>query len=218
MAAGPFPFDRWGGLVKRYQGFPHGTKRLIDPISGAPVAFADDLIYENWILHRFNPSVVALHSSPLPIEVEAGEVTISAVAQLDLRRKCGRRELHLVCKTTPSRPKRRALQAVADALNANLIVRPRELIRRDPVLVSNLRHLRQVMTKWAGHGHEIDAEIARLLTTVGSADRLTVVQALAHFEPDLIDSRLGHMHCAGRVLLQLSGSMYGNRTDVASAQ
>ena len=217
MKHDPFACHKWGGLNKRYQQFPHGTRRLLDPVTGGAVAFGIDLHYENWIIHRFDQDVVKLDASPAPIEVAAEEgAVLKAVAHLDLVRKSGRRELHLVCKSTEKAAGQARLARVARALDAELVIRPRALIRQDLVLITNLRQVRQTMTKWLGHGLELDELILGRVAQKKLTSRASLVHAFNHCAPDLVDARLGHLHCEGRLSIQLSKVKYGDPTIIAS--
>lgn len=50
----------FGGIRARYRKFPGRVLRLVDPFSAELVHFGSPLQYENWLLRRFDPSVVFL--------------------------------------------------------------------------------------------------------------------------------------------------------------
>lgn len=217
MKHDPFACHKWGGLNKRYQQFPRGTRRLLDPVTGGAVAFGIDLHYENWIIHRFDQDVAKLDASPIPIEVAAeDESVVKAVAHLDLVRKSGKRELHLVCKSVERQPGKTRLARVAKAMGAELVIRPRAVIRQDLTLITNLRQVRQIMTKWLGYGLELDDLILGHLGQNKLTTRASLVRCLDHCAPDLVDARLGHLHCMGLLSIQLSKVRYGDQTVIAS--
>ena len=219
MMANPFSWEKSGGLARRYKDYPRGVRRLVDPITNRLIAFGDDLAFENWLLHRFDPQVNELEHSPVPIEVigPAG-APLRAVAHLSLTRKDGGRELHLVFKSMAPEGHRRVLASIAKVLGGKLVLRSRPEIREDVVCTANLRYLRQVMTMWRGAGSEIDAAVRGQLACTGSMVREQLTRAHPQYDPGLIDSRLGYMHCQGELSILFTGVSYGDRTVITTAQ
>ncbi len=215
----PFAWEKSGGLAWRYKDHSKGVRRLVDPITNQSVAFASDLVFENWLLHRFDPQIVELEHSPSPIEVTSPTgVPHRAAAHLRLTRKDGRRELHLVFKSKAPEGQRRALTSIAKALGGVLVLRSRAEIRLDVVATTNLRYLRQVMTMWGSEGSQIDAAVSEQLSSAGCLVREQLTRAHPQLDPGLIDSRLGYMHCRGDLVIQFSGSTYGDGTVIVRAQ
>jgi hypothetical protein len=161
----PFAWEKAGGLARRYKDHPGGVRRLVDPITNRSVAFGDDLVFENWLIQRFDPHVAELEHSPTPIEaVGVMGATLRAVAHLNLLRRDGHRELHLVFKAKVPEGQRRALASIAKVMGGVLVLRSRADIRRDVVGTTNLRYLRQVMTIWGEEGSQIDATVNEQLS------------------------------------------------------
>ncbi len=218
MAIEDNTIDKWGGSYRRYQGFPRKRIGLVDPITSLPVAFGTSLIHDNWHRARFDPDVVELYCSPKPLRVCLGWRAFEAVAHLDLRRKSGERELHLVCRRTPPSEKFRALRAVGKLLDAEVIVRTEAAIDPGAIYICNLRELRQRMQLWSGRGSELDLPLKALVAARQSTEVGCLAAEFPDITPQLIDARLGHLHCRGDIQLHLSKEPYGTRTPVSSAK
>lgn len=209
-------WEKSGGLARRFKDHPMGVRRLIDPITNRSMAFGNDLIFENWLLHRFDQQVAELEHSPTPIVgIGLNGARVKAVAHLCLTRKDGRRELHLVFASKAPAGQQRALTSIAKLLGGELVLRSRAAIRQDVVATGNLRYLRQVMTMWSSQGQEIDESVKEQVASAGCLVRGQVIRALQQYEPGLIDSRLGHMHCRGDLVVHFNGSGYGDGTVIS---
>lgn len=206
--------DRWGGRKRRYDGFPGRRLGIVDPISSLPVAFRTTLVRDNWHVARFDHDVVHLSCTVKELIFQLGARRLVAFADLDLSRRCGARELHLVCRHKPPAERYRALRAVAKYLNAEVIVRTEAAIDPASILISNLRLLRQRMQLWSGRGAELDPQVIALLDQSPATTVREIAAACAGMHPQQVDSRLGHLHCTGRLTLQLSKVTYGQLTTV----
>lgn len=215
----PSLWEKCGGLAWRYKEHPRGVRRLVDPITNRSVAFGNDLIFENWLLHRFDPQVGELEHSPSPIEViDPTGMALRGAAHLSLTRRDGRRELHLVFKVKAPEGQRRALTSIAKVLGATVVLRSRADIRQDVVATTNLRYIRQVMTMWGSEGGQIDAAVSEQVSSAGVLVREQIIRAHPQHDPGLIDSRLGYMHCRGDLVIQFKGTRYGDGTLITRAQ
>lgn len=205
-------FIKWGGRARRYTEFRGGVRRLQDPVTDTPISCSTDILFENWLLHRFDPRVTALR---LPYKYRlsvADKPALQAKVHLDLDWNDGTRELQVVGHDAevPAR-----LRALGKRLGARVTLRSPVQIRENMTLITNLRHMRRQMQQ---HGHysvvACDAADALILNQLRNGPRCLsdLWQAAAPASNAFIDGRLGHLLVRGLVAIDLKGGLYGDRT------
>ena len=208
------PSIRWGGRVGRYQESRRGVVRCVDPLSGKSLSFVSDWALENYLLSRFDPTVDTVRRAL--VVTAAGRQPVSAIADLLIERVNGRLEIQLICLREPPPAKFRVLKRQAEDQGARLVIRRRADIRANPILLRNLRHLRQVMTQHYGMGRHLDSMLSEALG-VGAMSRADMARVVTGEDPQLIDARLGHLHCNGTIEIDLHRRAYGRQTIIRRA-
>jgi hypothetical protein len=210
-------FIKWGGRARRYKEFRGAVRRQQDPVTDTPVSFSTDILFENWLLHRFNPRVSELRLPYKYCLSAPDKTTLRAKVHLDLNWKDGSRELQVVGSDVevPAR-----LRALGKSLGATVTLRAPALIRHNMTLITNLRHLRRQMQQHGHHSAEVcDAADALILNHLRNGPRrVSELWQLAVPAPNgFIDGRLGHLHVRGVVIIELEGDLYGDSTTARQA-
>ena len=89
---------KWGGLSRRYKFHHGGAYRAIDPVDGGRVSFGRPVLFDNWLLRRFDPSIDEIVIRPSIISGPPGHA-INETPDLDIYFVDGHREFDQVTGT-----------------------------------------------------------------------------------------------------------------------
>lgn len=208
---------RWGGRVGRYAEFTGAVGRCSDPFACHPVQFAREFEYEAWLRWRFHPNTLHITHSRTQVACQGTHQKMTAVATFVVTDRGGLKHYHLVFgKTLPSAPTR-ALQRVANRTGAIVIVTSRADLRRDVALFWRLELLRQAAQVHEGEGAEMDLQLLAAVR-FGAGNREAIKARLHHLDGQLIDARLAHLHCQGRLVLDFRCDDFGVHLVQGSAE
>ena len=210
---------RYGGRAKRYAGYPRGVVRCLDPAAKKAVAFSTELQFENWLLFWGDPAVSEIDCNPPAIQsLENGKV-LRIKPHLVVRwREDGKQpEAQLVISNSTRLDENRLNQArrIAAANLLGFSVRSKEEIRTNPILLENLRYLRQCATM---HADEPSQEIAHEILQLASRQRdLTRGEVILRFSArplvkSQIDAVLIRMQWQHLISIGLAEQPIGERT------
>lgn len=206
----------YGGLTRRYRDFHGGVLRCMDPLRDVPVAFSTELKYENWLLYWADPLIRKIDVGHAWIEYMSDGMRVRMRPDLVIKRE--RTELQLVLPQPAKQTERRisALIQAAQALDCDWRVRTRDDIRRCPLLLVNLKRLRQCAAMYADHVNVSDlAFVAKLLPSAESLTCREIAERIpSRLRGGLLDAILIHLHWRGRILIDLTGRAYGDHTTV----
>ncbi|MGN8063422.1 hypothetical protein ACTJK4_17365 [Ralstonia sp. 22111] len=204
----------YGGLQRRYVDFRGGVLCCVDPLRHKPVAFATELHFENWLLYWAKPEVRQLTTEPARLQCMCRGTRMSLSPDLVIERE--NVEIQLVTSRLGSAAESlaRRLAFVAEAHGFSWSLRTKREIRTDPVTLTNLDRLRQCATLYAD---EPARQVRRVVLASLHSQPLTTRRELrllvARDVPDtLLDATLVRLHAAGKLILELSGERYGERT------
>jgi hypothetical protein len=205
----------------RYHDNPGRRLRAIDPFAGQLVEFSTPLQHENWLLRRFDPSVIYIDPSHDSWEVLHLGEQLSIRPDLHWAGWADKGFLEIV-----EEPGRKVSNAVLDALaiiaNAHGLkpmVRVAAEVRADPELLDFLSRMRQRLVHYM---REIrDTGLRRsVLAAAGrpGATRADVVAALGKYvNEDAVDAVLFWLRQTGAVHFDINGGRYDDRTAVSAA-
>jgi hypothetical protein len=200
---------RWGGRTARYRENPGKALRIKDPISGTPKEFGQDLIYEAWLIHRFDPAVKDIRIGHSHLGDEFSPESLDCI-QLDVAYADGSRLLESLTVLPASRRRIALLKAVAKSLGAASKARCRADVRASVQHVTNLRLLRQLMQL------HLDArdlpELKRVVTASDNLQRGELDALLAGCDPATLDAGLGFLLHAGVIDMDIKEKAYGQAT------
>lgn len=199
---------RWGGRAERFAQFPGAVSRCHDPYDGNhPVQFDEPIKYEAWVRWRFHPDTLRIshHSRTLtawdglrPVQarptfvVTSRDMTTTYHLVADAKRNSGLSEL----------------LAVADRNGAQVKLTLRDELRAKVALFWRLELLRSASALHVGEGAEIDSTIHEAV--LGGCTSRSALQSTLRFPNlQLLDARLGHLHCAGSLLLNFDTDDFG---------
>lgn len=198
---------RWGGRVGRYAQFPRAVGRCHDPYDGnQPVQFPQPIDYEAWVRWRFHPDTLSITHCPSALVAWNGRKTISATPTFVVMSRTLTTIYHLVAPRKPT--KVADLHALAACTGVQAVVTSLEELRRDMALFWRLERLRSASEIHFGEGADLDAPIFDAIR-VGCNTR-SALQASRRFPNfQLLDARLGHLHCAGLLALTFDTDDFG---------
>jgi len=200
---------RWGGLRRRYVDFPGAVSRCLDPFARATVQFQWPLEFEAWIRSRFATDTAQLTSEPTRVCANVAGRLLEAKATFVVKKIDGREVLHLVGKHSVSKGRLRSLTSIAKGRLATVQVQLIDELRADVALFWRLERLRQAATIYLSEGFEYDTQILQCINSNGAATRSAIHAALGHADPQLLDARLAHLHCARRIRLDFECDNFG---------
>jgi hypothetical protein len=210
------------GIRARYRDKPGRLLRSVDPFAGELVEFSSPLQYENWLLRRFDPSIIYLDSSHDSWEVLHGGDQLAIRPDLHWAGWSDRGFLEIV-----EEPGRKVSNAVLDSLaiiaNAHglkPLVRVAAQVRADPDLLDFLDRTRQNLVLFMREIRDTGLRKS-VLTAVGqgpSTTRADVVADLAgRIDESTIDAVLFWLRQSGVVHFDITGGVYDDRTAIAAA-
>lgn len=193
---------RWGGRKGRYAEFKGAVTRSFDPFSLEPVTFAKAIEYEAWIRARFHPDTLHITHRPTTVSALIEGAQLSELTTFTVGLRDGRKQFHSVHKKAAPSNRLRRLRRVAEAAGAEVVIVLLPELRADTARFWRLERLRQAATIHVGEGQELDQQI---LVTVhnGAGGRADVRRCLPYLDAQLLDARLAHLHCSGRLRLGL---------------
>lgn len=202
-----FP-TRWGGRQHRYVRFPGAVGRCHDPYDGShPVEFAQPIEYEGWLRWRFDPNTARITHRAQQLTAWSGRKNVAATPTFVVTGRDGRVAYHLVVAASP-RKRLSELRALAAHTGAKVVVTVGAELRRDVELFWRLEFLRSASQLHAGDGDSLDASILQAVRS-GCNSRSGLQALLCEDDPQLVDARLGHLHCSGVLTLELDRNDFG---------
>ena len=205
----------------RYRDKPGRLLRAIDPFAGELVEFSTPLQYENWLLRRFDPSVIYIDPSRDSWEVLHCGEQLSIKPHLHWAGWVDKGFLEIV-----EEPGRKVSNAVLDALaiiarahGLAPLVRVASEVRADPELLDFLDRARQNLVFYM---HEIrDTGLRRSVLAIArrpGATRADVVTAMSRYlNEQAVDAVLFWLRQSGTVHFEIKGGRYDDRTAVSAA-
>lgn len=215
---------RYGGRVKRYRDSPKGVLRCLDPLTKQPVAFPNELQFENWLLYWANCDVRELVVSPGRYScLEQGKL-ISIKPHLLIKWADNNKydEIQIIA---PSYTKSKTsscctIQKIASANKVNWSVRTRREIRQNTVLLDNLLYIRQCLAITA------DDEILNSLDYVHNVIKLKNSYRRYELFAELsgvcstetqMDAILFHLMRSGKISILIESEIIGSDTHIKLA-
>ena len=192
---------QWGGRTARYAASTGELHRAHDPFASMPIVFGQAIHYEAWLSARFDPRTLAISHKRTVISARIGERDRKATATFMLTRRDTTVHYVLVVKHEPPAAPLAALNKVAEATGASVIVRRREEIRAEVDLFWRLERLRQCAVIHLRMGAELDRPIIEELAC-GAKGVSQLCSALG-----CVDSQL----CCTTKLNQVTGSNSSGR-------
>lgn len=205
----PLETTQWGGRVGRYVHTRGAVGRCRDPFAGEPVEFEFAFEYEAWLQARFDSETAAITTRRTPVSIVQDGCQITALASFVVTDRQGREVYHLAIRGGNSDASRaQALRRIARRTGAMVVTRTLKDLRANLELFWRLELLRQAATIHEGEGEGFDSQIVAVAAR--QAGRLSqLYQQLPHVEPQLLRARLAHLHCRGRVRLDLASDDFG---------
>jgi hypothetical protein len=205
----------------RYHDKPGRLLRAIDPFAGELVEFSAPLQYENWLLRRFDPSVIYIDPSHDSWEVLHCGEQLSIRPHLHWAGWSDKGFLEIVEEPgrKVSNPVLDSLAIIANAHGLKPLVRVAAQVRTDPELLDFLDRTRQTLVHYM---HEIrDTGLRRSVLAAASrpdATRADVVAALHRYmNEQAVDAVLFWLRQTGAVHFDIKGGRYDDRTAVSAA-
>jgi hypothetical protein len=199
---------RWGGLRERYKEFPSAVSRFYDPFASKDVAFRYGIEREAWTLARFDHDTkdISHRATQLTATVDGKEIEANVTFVVEQR--SGGTSFNLVAKHVAPKGALAALRRVAKSAGASVVVHLHKAIRAQIALYWRLDGLRQAATIHHGQGVELDAAILSAINA-GVRSRFQLRAHLCAVQHQLLDARLAHLHCTGRVKLDFCTRDFG---------
>jgi len=210
---------RYGGRKKRYEQFPKGVLRCLDPLTKRPVSFANELQFENWLLHWGNTKVRELIVSPGRYSCLEQGKSISIRPHLLVKWTDASKsdEIQIVTSLClqAETVKVAKIQKVALANDLNWSIRTRLEIRRNTVLLDNLLHFRQCLAITADDdlapAIDVALKVIESKIELHRADLFDALHDVCNTETQM-DALLFHLIRAGKISLPIEYKKIGNCT------
>jgi hypothetical protein len=215
----------FGGIRARYRKFPGRVLRLVDPFSIQLVHFASPLQYENWLLRRFEPSVLFLDHRREEWSVLHHGKLLKVHPHLHWGGPAMKGCLELVAHAGKEFAPRslEALDIVARAHGCVPSVRTTDQIRAQPALLDFLDRTRQVLTLHMREAHNgaLRQSVLAQLRNCRQTPRADLVKEFGAEADEAaapaIDAVLFLLRQTAMVRFDLEGGCYGNHTIIEAA-
>jgi hypothetical protein len=215
----------FGGIRARYRKFPGRVLRLVDPFSIALVHFGSPLQYENWLLRRFEPSVVFLDHRRDEWSVLHRGKLLKVHPHLHWAGPAMKGCLEMVAEAGKELAPRslETLDIVARAHGFLPSVRTTHQIRAQPALLDLLDRARQLVTLHMRdvHGGALRQLVQSRLRNCGQIRRGDLLAELGADVDEAVapavDAVLFLLRQTADVRFDLEGGCYGNHTVIESA-
>lgn len=199
---------QWGGRKGRYARFPGAVSRCTDPYAEShPVEFAKPVEYEAWLSWRFDPDTSLITHSKTAISAECEGQLVECTATFVVTSRDKRETYHMVVDKASDSKGLPKLRQVAHLRRADVLVVTRDQVRVNLDKFWRLELLRAASQIHVGEGESLDPFIM-LKIQEGCDTRASMQAAFSNVNPQLIDARLGHLHCGGALVLNLSTDNY----------
>ena len=210
----------FSGIRARFRDKPGRLLRCIDPFSCEPVEFASPIQYENWLLRRFDPSIVYLNATQDRWEALHRGRLLAVKPHLHWARSSGANHLEIVA--VPGKDVSTAildaLQIVAHSHGLKPGIRTATEIRKEPVLLDFLDRTRQRLVLHMREMRDVGVRNSILATfrarlELRRGDVLSeCVAAPARIEAEIVDSALFWLRQTRALQFDFEGGRYDDQT------
>lgn len=200
--------DKWGGRQGRYAQSSQPQHRSFDPFQREKVVFSRAYEYEAWVRARFEPTTASITHCRTSVAARGHATPLAAEATFVVKDRAGAQHYHLVGHHPNSWKHLNVLRRVAALNDAKVVITTQECLRKDVALFWRLDRLRAACVIHMHEGSGLDAQLLQA-ATAGINTRLQLQAQFRSVERQLIDARLGFLHCAGRLRLAFEDDDFG---------